>query len=94
MDTDRVLIDREKGLRMSTRDDVPAADDGNNTGTVSQNPEKDPADWVTGDEPATGRRVACLHTLSQQASESVPDELTKADASRMIEDLQAKTGRG
>jgi hypothetical protein len=55
--------------------------------------EKDPADWVTGDEPATGAQKSYLETLSRQAGEDVPEELTKADASRKIDELKEETGR-
>ena len=58
------------------------------------NAEKDPSDWTTGDEPATGAQESYLHTLATEAHEDVPDDLTKADASRKIEELQEKTGRG
>ena len=61
---------------------------------VSQNPEKDPSDWVTGDEPSTGPQQSYLSTLAQQAGEQVdPTELTKAEASQKIEDLKEQTGR-
>lgn len=56
--------------------------------------EKDPADWVTGDEPMTGPQRSYLHTLGQEARQEVPDDLTKAQASSMIDELQQKTGRG
>ena len=62
--------------------------------TETTNPEKDPKDWVTGDEPATGPQESYVHTLAQQAGEEVEDEMTKAEASEKIEELQAKTGRG
>jgi hypothetical protein len=55
---------------------------------------KDPDDWSTGEEPATGAQESYLHTLAQEAHEEVPDDLTKADASRKIDELQDKTGRG
>lgn len=58
------------------------------------NPEKDPEEWVTGEEPATGPQLSYLQTLAQQAGESIPNELTKAQASQLIDELQAKTGRG
>jgi uncharacterized damage-inducible protein DinB len=58
------------------------------------NVEKDPEDWVTGDEPMTGAQASYLRTLSDQASEPFDDALTKAQASERIEALQAKTGRG
>jgi hypothetical protein len=53
--------------------------------------EKDPADWVTGDEPATGAQKSYLETLSRQSGEDVeiPEDLTKADASRTIDDLKS-----
>lgn len=59
-----------------------------------ENPEKDPSDWVTGDEPMTGPQRSYLQTLAQEASEELPDNLTKAQASEMIDRLQAQTGRG
>lgn len=61
---------------------------------VSPNPEKDPDDWVTGDEPMTGPQESYLRTLAQEAGVPVPDRLSKADASRMIDDLRERTGRG
>jgi hypothetical protein len=53
--------------------------------------EKDPADWVTGDEPATGAQKSYLETLSRQSEEDVeiPEDLTKADASRTIDELKS-----
>ena len=57
-------------------------------------PEKDPQDWVTGDEPMTGPQKSYLETLAREAGEDVPDELSKADASEKIDALQDKTGRG
>ena len=56
--------------------------------------EKDPSDWVTGDEPATGAQKSYLSTLARQAGEDVPEDLTKADASKKIDELQEETGRG
>ncbi len=56
--------------------------------------EKDPHDWVTGEEPATGPQESYLSTLAQQAGEEVDtDGLSKADASMKIEELKEKTGR-
>jgi hypothetical protein len=59
-----------------------------------QNPEKDPEDWTTGEEPMTGPQRSYLQTLCREAGEEFNDKLTKAQASRKIEELQAKTGRG
>jgi hypothetical protein len=58
------------------------------------NAEKDPSDWVTGDEPMTGAQASYLKTLSQEAGEEFDESLTKAQASEKIDELQAKTGRG
>lgn len=55
---------------------------------------KDPKDWTTGDEPMTGAQRSYLHTLAGEAGEQIPDDLTKAEASERIDDLQHKTGRG
>ncbi|MCP9275891.1 DUF3072 domain-containing protein [Mycolicibacterium arenosum] len=60
----------------------------------NETPEKDPADWATGDEPMTGPQRSYLHTLAQEAGREVPDELSKADASKLIDELQQTTGRG
>ncbi len=51
--------------------------------------EKDPANWVTGDEPMTGPQASYLETLAHQAGEEVPEGLTKAQASDAIERLQS-----
>src|SRR3954453_210985 len=56
--------------------------------------EKPTEEWVTGDEPMTGPQRSYLHTLAREAGEEVPDDLTKAHASEMIERLQHTTGRG
>ncbi len=61
---------------------------------VNRNAEKDPKDWVTGDEPMTGPQESYLGTLAQEAGEDVPDDLSKAEASQKIDELQDKTGRG
>jgi hypothetical protein len=55
---------------------------------------KDPADWTTGDESMTGAQASYLKTLSEEAGEPFDPELSKADASRRIDELQEKTGRG
>ena len=62
--------------------------------TSTSNTQKDPDDWVTGDEPMTGAQESYLNTLASEAGEDVDDDLTKADASRKIDELQEETGRG
>ena len=63
-------------------------------GADTGNMEKDPADWVTGDEPMTGAQKSYLKTLSEEAHVDFDENLTKAEASRRIDELQQKTGRG
>ena len=55
---------------------------------------KDPDDWVTGDEEMTGAQASYLQTLAEEAHEPIEPDLTKAEASKKIDRLQAKTGRG
>lgn len=61
---------------------------------VTPVPDKDPEEWVTGDEPMTGPQESYLHTLAREAGVEVPDGLTKAQASELIDELQDQTGRG
>ncbi|MCO6416399.1 DUF3072 domain-containing protein [Siccirubricoccus sp. KC 17139] len=55
---------------------------------------KDPEDWTTGDEAMTGAQASYLKTLSEEAGEELDPKLSKAEASRRIDELQARTGRG
>ena len=55
---------------------------------------KDPDEWKTGDEDITGAQRSYLQTLADEAGEEVDLNLTKAEASKRIEELQQKTGRG
>ena len=57
------------------------------------NTQKDPHDWVTGNEPATGAQQSYLHTLAAETGETVPDDLTKAEASETIDALRRKDPR-
>jgi len=56
----------------------------------SSNTRKDPDDWVSGDEPMTGAQGSYLKTLSEQAhrSDAFAEDLTKAEASKRIEELR------
>jgi hypothetical protein len=60
----------------------------------NSNLQKDPAEWTTGEEEMTDAQASYLKTLSDEASEPFDESLSKADASRRIDELQAKTGRG
>lgn len=71
---------------MANKDDVQNNNQGN---TI-----KDPDQWTTGDEPMTGAQRSYLHTLAAEAKEEIDENMTKAEASKKIEELQERTGRG
>jgi len=58
------------------------------------NADKPVDDWVTGDERMTGAQASYLKTLCEEAGEPFDPDLSKADASRRIDALQERTGRG
>jgi hypothetical protein len=58
------------------------------------NMQKDPDQWTTGDEPMTGAQRSYLKTLCEEAKVAFDDKLTKAQASKRIDELQRTTGRG
>jgi len=60
---------------------------------AGSNLEKDPSDWVTGEEPMTGAQASYLKTLSEQAGESFDPNMTKAQASQRIDELRERTRR-
>jgi Protein of unknown function (DUF3072) len=81
---------------MTRRKEVPvAADEGSDRPdpVTADNTVKDPDEWTTGDEPMTGAQRSYLKTLSDQAGEAFDENLTKAQASKRIDELQARTGR-
>ncbi len=55
--------------------------------------EKNPEDWTTGDEPMTGPQESYLRTLAREAGEEVPEGLSKARASELIDQLQDRSQR-
>ena len=67
-----------------------------NAGSLADSPaaQKDPDQWVTGDETMTGPQASYLRTLAQEAGEEFDESLTKAEASKKIDELQERTGRG
>ena len=58
------------------------------------NTVKNPDNWTTGDEQMTGAQRSYFQTLSEEAKEDFNENLTKAEASKRIDELQEKTGRG
>ena len=80
------MSDIEQTTNPKTPDDAPSAS--------PSNIEKDPHDWVTGDETMTGAQASYLKTLCEEGDETFDPSLSKADASLKIDELQKKTGRG
>ena len=68
--------------------------DSNQQDTAGSNTVKNPDQWTTGNEEMTGAQKSYLNTLSQEAGEELNEDLTKAEASKKIDELQQKTGRG
>ncbi len=62
--------------------------------SLPSNAEKDPDDWTTGGETMTGAQASYLKTLCEEAGEAFDETLSKAEASKRIDALQGKTGRG
>lgn len=60
------------------------------------NLEKDPDAWVSGHDPMTAAQASYLKTLSEEAGDpgAYADGLDKAEASRRIDALREKLGRG
>ncbi len=54
--------------------------------------EKDPSEWVSGDDPMTEAQKSYLDTLAKQAGEQLPANMTKAEASQHIDRLKKLTG--
>lgn len=61
---------------------------------MADNTQKDPKDWVSGNDPMTGAQASYLKTLSEQAHQPDPTEdgLTKAEASELIDELRDDAG--
>jgi len=55
--------------------------------------QKDPDEWKTGDEPMTAAQRSYLETLAQDVGEKVDENLTKAEASKLIEELRDRSPR-
>ena len=65
-----------------------------NSESKGSNTIKDPDEWTTGSEPMTGAQHSYLKTLSDEAGEEFDETLSKSEASKRIDELQHKTGRG
>jgi hypothetical protein len=57
------------------------------------NTVKNPDEWKTGDEPMTGAQRSYLKTLSDEANVPFEENLTKAEASKRIDQLRQRSDR-
>jgi hypothetical protein len=57
------------------------------------NTVKNPDEWKTGDEPMTGAQRSYLKTLSDEANVPFEETLTKAEASKRIDQLRQRSDR-
>lgn len=55
--------------------------------------QRNPDDWKTGDEPMTDAQRSYLETLSREAGQEFDEDLTKAEASKRIDELRARSPR-
>ena len=55
--------------------------------------QKDPDDWKTGDEPMTPAQRSYLETLARDSGETIDEDLTKAEASKRIDELRERSPR-
>jgi hypothetical protein len=60
----------------------------------TDNTQKDPDQWVSGDDPMTGAQASYLKTLCEQAGtpDKFRENLTKAEASKLIDEMRQKAG--
>jgi DUF3072 family protein len=55
--------------------------------------QRDPDEWKTGDEPMTDAQRSYLETLCRETGAAFDDTLTKADASKRIDELRSQSPR-
>ncbi|RYD80310.1 DUF3072 domain-containing protein [Pedobacter sp. Leaf194] len=84
------MINNNENNEPTNQNGTPSSDNG----IKGDNTIKNPDDWTTGDEPMTGAQGSYLKTLSDEAGEEYDENLTKSEASKRIDELQHKTGRG
>ncbi|WP_102960605.1 DUF3072 domain-containing protein [Mangrovicella endophytica] len=60
---------------------------------TTSNTEKDPDDWTTGGEPMTGAQSSYLKTLCEETGHTFDESLSKADASKLIDELRHESSR-
>lgn len=92
--------EQENAPRAAESEAIRGADDGDQepaklgSAEAESGAQRDPEDWVTGDQPATGPQKSYLDSLARKAGEEIDPDLTKAEASEHIDRLQQETGTG
>ena len=61
--------------------------------TTSAALQRDPDEWKTGDEPMTDAQRSYLETLCRETGQQFDDTLTKAEASKQIDELRERSPR-
>jgi hypothetical protein len=61
--------------------------------TAESSLQRDPEDWKTGDEPMTAAQRSYLETLCRETHEEFDETLTKAEASKRIDELRGRSPR-
>lgn len=64
-----------------------------NTPDPSSNVQIDPDEWKSGDEPMTAAQRSYLETLARDSGETFDESLTKAEASKRIDELRDRSPR-
>jgi len=61
--------------------------------TTQPSLQRDPSEWKTGDEPMTDAQRSYLETLCKETGEEFDDTLSKAEASKRIDELRERSPR-
>jgi hypothetical protein len=88
------MQDQDQNITNSQEQNAATNQQNQNQNIQGDNTVKSPDEWTTGGEPMTGAQKSYLKTLSDEAGEKLDETLTKAEASKRIDELQHKTGRG
>jgi hypothetical protein len=89
-----VMENKPQNKRRGQKENEATDQEQPNKSVTGSNTKKDPDEWTTSNEPMTGAQRSYLKTLSNEAGETFDENLTKAEASKRIDELQHTTGRG
>jgi DUF3072 family protein len=75
----------------ATKNETP--DDALPTAGSAERAQRNPEEWVTGDQPMTEAQAALLRRLCKEAGEPFEPDLSRSHAAERIEALQHATGK-